>query len=113
MAIMFKNHVDRKVERVEKNLPLIAALPAAEVRRIVKEAIGVTKGPRITIGIIGAVVGAGSGLMLAPHYLDSPYPRFAYSAVAAACALVATYAATEIGEQLLNRKIEAIAQDPQ
>jgi len=110
---MFKSHVDKKIEWVERHQPLIAALPPAEVRHIVEEAMGLTKALRITIGIIGSIVGAAGGLLLAPHYLERPYPRLEYISIALGAALAATYMATQIGEHVLNRKIELLGLGPQ
>lgn len=110
---MLKSHVDKKIEWVETHQPLIAALPPAEVRHIVEEAIGLTKALRITIGIIGSIVGAGSGLYLAAYYLERPYPRLEYVSIAVGAAFAATYVATLIGEHILNRKIELLGLGPQ
>lgn len=110
---MFKSHIDRKIEWVEGHLPPIAALPPAEVCHIVEEAMGLTKVLRITIGIIGSIVGAAGGLILAPYYLERPYPKLEHLSIALGAAFAATYLASLIGEHVLNRKIELLGLGPQ
>lgn len=94
-------------------MPPIAALPPAEVRHVVEEAMGLTKVLRITIGIIGSIVGAAGGLILALYYVERPHLNLEYLSIALGAAFAATYLASLIGEHILNRKIELLGLGPQ
>ena len=106
---MFKREVNGWVSWVNENLPTVSMLGETEVRRIVKRAINDLRGARFVITFFGTFFGAMIGHWFVSLYFEPPYPRWHHLFVVVGSGTVFTFVTGKLGDSLLIRKIESIA----
>ncbi len=106
---MFEKEVNRYLEWVAENLPIVAMRESDEVRRIVKLAINETRIIRIVLRIGGAVFGIFIGIWFMGTWFDDSVSSMLYTVMLAICAGAVTYVTAIAGDVLVHRKIESLA----
>lgn len=106
---MFEREVNQYIEWVIANLPIVAMRESSELKRIIKRAINETRIIRIALGVGGAILGAGAGILIMEHWPDESVSTLSYTVVLSLSAYAVTYVTSVVGEILVHKKIQEFA----
>lgn len=104
-----KHDIDRYVSWAEANLPLLRARGTAEVRRVVRKALGDFGPTRAAISVAGVTAGVLAGFILTDVLSGGDLPVGYQMAAAAFGGAIIAYAVEEYSDRQVKRRIESIA----
>lgn len=109
--MLMQREIDEYVLWAEANLPLVRMLGTADVRRIVRRALGEVGPARAAISVTGVTVGAIVGVTL-PGLLSRGALPYEYRIAAAVVgAALIGYGSARYVDMLVKRRIKSIAAD--
>ena len=106
---MTDKELNRYLEWVAANLPLLAMRDSSEQKSIVRNAVEQTQAIRILLGVAGGLLGGFLGAGLIEYFIEKPVSNRSYTIMLSVCAGLVAYLASIASEVLVHKKIRAMA----